>query len=234
MKKILTILLLTAITLFFLNCNGQNKMLGESPLILDKFDFDTDITTLFPAKNITKKNNNIYKIPFGTHNLFFIKDTIVVYNGSLLGDKLPVMIQYRKTNFLRSDTVAVYEKFPFNSINLATTMENKIMMINGLVEYANTVESIKIIDLLDKNYGNHIKSKGNYIQPFDIYTWTLQDRIIKYSIVNIDHDETSIENNTVQNREEQMNIMAYLFIIKKEYANKTIGRMYQGDLVYCQ
>ena len=74
MKKLITFLL--AIILFSCQNTKQTKPIGESPLILDEFDFETKIATLYPDKYKSKDFSYVYEIPSTYHSNFVEKDTI--------------------------------------------------------------------------------------------------------------------------------------------------------------
>lgn len=73
MKKLIQFSL--AILLFSCHSQKLTKPIGESPLILDDFDFDTRITTLYPDKYKSKDFSYVYEIPSTYHSNLVEKDT---------------------------------------------------------------------------------------------------------------------------------------------------------------
>lgn len=215
-----------------ISCKGQEKALSDEPLRLENFDFNTKISTLLPDKNKSKNYDGYYEIKSGVIVVDTIKD------GDYTGSEKPIRIEYREKGYSSEDILATFEDFNFNAINLATTLEGNIMVVNALIGEISLKETQRFVKLLDKKFGKSTKTKGDFIKPFDIYTWEYKDRIIKYSIVEDDERSTlkivvDKENKIIINEKKEPHFEAYIYLIKKEYADKVIGKMRTGDLIYC-
>ncbi|MCD8408644.1 hypothetical protein LNI96_12030 [Tenacibaculum dicentrarchi] len=243
--NIYRLLFSTSLSLFFLSCN--EKAIGEKPLVLENFKFETKITTLFPEKYKSKYSEKYYEIPSSFQTSLFNKDTIYEYDYIIDSIdinrynkiKKPKWIEYHKNSYSTGDILAVFENFEFNTVNLATTLDNKIMVMNGLVHSLSKKETQNFIELLNKTYGKATITVVPFFKPYDIYTWTLEDRIIKYCFISDNESNTmkiivDKENNTIENGKKNTHYKAYIYLIKKEYAKKIIGKMKIGDLSYCQ
>jgi hypothetical protein len=230
MKKLL---LLLAILLFIISCNGNKtpkaKSLSEETLELENFDFDTKISTLVPEKNkkVTK---------YGEH--YELKSEMMIVDTITNGDSgQPIRIRYNPLSYTLEDAMAKFDEFDFNAISLETTLGGKIMAVNGLVEKISLSETQVFIDLLNKKYGKAIQTKGDFVRPFDIFTWQLKDRIIKYCIV-INNETNTMkivvdnENKEIKKGKKEQYFGAYIYLIKNEYAEKLIGKM-GGKFSYC-
>ena len=215
-----------------ISCNGQEKALSDEPLKLENFDFNTKISTLLPDKNKSKNYDGYYDIKSELMEVDTIND------GDYIGNEKPIRIEYRERSYSSGDILATFEDFDFNAINLATTLDGKIMVVNALIGEISLKETQRFIKLLDKKFGKSTKTKGDFIKPFDIYTWKYKDRIIKYCIVRNDENNTlkivvDKENKTIVNEKKEPHFEVYIYLIKNEYADKVIGKMRTGDLIYC-
>ena len=226
--------LLTFLNLLFLltSCNGQIKSIDEKPLDLENFDFNTKFSTLIPDKNKSKTYDGYYEIKSELIEVDTIKD------DEFIGSEKPIRIEYRENSYSNGETLATFQDFDFNAINLATTLDGNIMVVNALVGEISLKETQRFIELLDKKFGKAKKTAGEFIKPFDIFTWEFKDRIIKYCIVKDDESNAlkivvDKENNTIENGKKEPHFEAYIYLIKKEYADKVIGKMGTGDLIYC-
>ena len=221
--KQLTCLLFVGLQLSLISCKK------EEAIELQDFNFDTQVSTYVSAKNRYKTYDNYYQIKSEVIGV----DTI--YDGEFIGAEKPIRIEYRQDVFSYDDVLARFDDFDFNAVNFATTLDGKIMVMNGIVGRISLNETQQFVGLLNKNYGEAKKSTGNFIKSYDIYTWELKDRIIKYCVVETDESNVlKIGADTPQKTDKKESILqAYLFIVKKEYANQIIGQMSSGDLLYC-
>ena len=176
-------------------------------------------------------------------NYYQIKSEVIgvdtIYDGEFIGAEKPVRIEYRQTIFSNKDVLARFDDFEFNAINFATTIKGKMMVFNAVAGNITLKETERFVELLDEKYGKSKKSNENFIEPYDVYTWKLKDRIIKYCIVADDEKNTmKIEvdekNNSIKNRVKEPHLKGYIYIIKNEYAQQIIGEMSSGDLLYCK
>lgn len=230
--RIIKLLIFLNLLIIFTSCNGQIKPIDEEPLDLENFEFNTKFTTLIPDKNKSKNYNGYYKVKSELIEVDTIKD------GDFIGSEKQIRIEYREKSYSSGDTLAKFEDFDFNAINLVTTLDGNIMVVNALVGEISLKEAQSFIKLLDRKYGKAKKTKGEFIKPFDIFTWEFKDRIIKYCIVGDDESNmlkivVDKENNTIENGKREPHLEAYIYLIKKEYADKVIGKMGTGDLIYC-
>ena len=230
--RIIKLLTFLNLLIIYTSCNGQIKPIGEEPLELANFDFNTKFTTLLPDKNKSKNYDGYYEVKSELIEVDTIKDDD--FNGS----EKPIRIEYREKGYSSGDTLATFEDFDFNAINLVTTLDGNIMVVNALIGEISLKETHRFIKLLDRKFGKSKKTKGEFIKPFDIYTWEFKDRFIKYCVVGDDESNTlkivvDKENNTIENGKRQPHLGAYIYLIKKEYSDKVIGKMGTGDLIYC-
>jgi hypothetical protein len=140
--------------------------------------------------------------------------------------------------FSYEDVIARFGDFEFNAINFATTVTGKLMVFNAVAGKVSLKETQSFVQLFNDKYGKAAKTKGEFIKPFDIYTWQLKDRIIKYCVVSEDDSNalkvgTDKNQHTVKQGKKETYLKAFIYIIKKEYADQVIGQMSSGDLLYC-
>ncbi|WP_426479315.1 hypothetical protein ACP3T3_07650 [Chryseobacterium sp. CBSDS_008] len=205
----------------------------EQAIELQDFNFNNKTATYFSHKDKYKTYDNYYQIKSEVIGV----DTI--YDGEFIGSEKPIRIEYRQEIFSNKDVLARFDDFDFNAINFATTVDGKMMVFNAVAGEISLKETKKFIALLDEKYGKSKISQEAFIKPYDIYTWRLVDRIIKYCVVPDDESNTlRIEagqtNKSTDNGKKKSHIKAFLYIVKNEYANQIIGKMSSGDLLYCR
>lgn len=224
MEKIIFLL----ICLLFLTSCKKEKVIE-----LQDFNFNNKRTTYFSDKDKYKTYDNYYQIKSEVIGVDTISD------GEFIGSEKPIRIEYRQEIFSTNDVLAKFDDFEFNAINFATTVDDKMMVFNAVAGEISLKETKKFVELLDQKYGKSKVGKETFIKPYDMYTWRLVDRIIKYCVVTDDESNTiKIEedklNKRINNGKNEPHLRAFLFIIKNEYANQVIGKMSSGDLLYCQ
>jgi hypothetical protein len=161
-----------------------------------------------------------------------------ISDGEFIGSEKPIRIEYRQEIFSNDDVLARFDDFDFNAINFATTIKGDMMVFNAVADKISLKDTNRFVEFLDKKYGKSKKVREYFIKPYDLYTWQLKDRIIKYGIVTNDGTNTmKIEadesGGRVKDGISEPHIRAYIYIIKKEYADQVIGKMSSGDLLYC-
>jgi len=205
----------------------------EKAVELQDFNFNNKTSTYFSDKDKYKTYDNYYQIKSEVIGV----DTI--FDGEFIGSEKPIRIEYRQEIFSNEDVLARFDDFDFNAINFATTVDDKIMVFNAVAGEISLKETKKFIELLDEKYGKSKVSKETFIKPYDIYTWRLGDRIIKYCVVadnesNTLNIETDQAIKKIDNGKKKFHVRAFLYIIKNEYASQVIGKMNSGDLLYCK
>jgi len=221
-------IILVLIGLLFLTSCKKEKVIE-----LQDFNFNNNKSTYFSDKDKYKTYDNYYQIKSEVIGVDTISD------GEFIGSEKPIRIEYRQEIFSNDDVLARFEDFDFNAINFATTVDNKMMVFNAVAGEISLKETKKFVELLDQKYGKSKVSKDTFIKPYDIYTWRLGDRIIKYCVVADDESNTiKIEldqaNKRISNGKKEPHLSAFLYIIKNEYASQVIGKMGSGDLLYCK
>lgn len=225
MKKLLLILIISS---FVLSCNGQGKSsvksLSKESLQLENFDFDTKISTLLPEETKSKEYAGYYKVKSEMIEVDTVSD------GEFIGSEKPVRIEYRQQSFSTSDVLANFDDFEFNAINLVTDMNGKLMLINGVAGETDKGKTEGFVSKLNKIYGNSKKTKGEFAgQNFDIHTWPLKERIIRYCVVFDDEKST-----LTIGGDKNPHYKSYLYVIKKEFQNQIFGKVSSGDFVYLE
>jgi hypothetical protein len=204
----------------------------ESAIELEDFNLDSKLSTFVSAKNKHKTYTNYFEIK----SEIIGADT--VSDGGFIGSEQPIRIDYKQQVFSQEDVIARFGDFEFNAINFATTMTGQLMVFNGLAAKISLKETQSFVQLLNEKYGKAAKTKGEFIKPFDIYTWQLEDRIIKYCVVSDDESNTlkiivDKDQQTIKEGKKEAYLNGFIYIIKKEYADQVIGKMDSGDLLYC-
>ncbi|MBO9690509.1 hypothetical protein [Chryseobacterium sp.] len=224
MEKIIPILICL---LFLISCKK------EKAIELEGFNFNNKRSAYFSDKDKYKTYDNYYQIKSEVIGVDTISD------GAFIESEKPVRIEYRQDIFSYEDVLARFDDFDFNAINFAATVDGRMMVFNAVAGKISLEETKKFVELLDEKYGKSKVGRETFIKPYEIYTWHLEDRIIKYCIVGDDDSHTmKIEagqaNKSDTNGEKKSHVRAFLYIIKNEFANQVIGKMNSGDLLYCK
>ncbi len=221
------VILVLSLLLFFTSCKK------EEAVELQDFDFKNKTSTYFSDKDKYKTYDNYYQIKSEVIGV----DTI--YDREFIGSEKPIRIEYRQEIFSNEDVLARFDNFDFNAVNFATTLDNRMMVFNAVAGNISLEETKNFVELLDEKYGKSKKTKENFIKPYDIYTWLLKDRIIKYCVVADDGSSTikmevDEKNKSITSGSGETHYKAYIYIVKNEYANQIVGQMSSGDLLYCK
>jgi hypothetical protein len=234
MKINITLLFLLS-TIICTSCYGQTKPIGEEPLNLESFSFDTKISDLYPEKNKRKDYKGCYVIKGALRSQLVVTDT--TFANQDVKNKKAIGIEYRQQSSTSIDTMAVFENQKFQKINVATTIEGKIKIINAVADELTEQESQELIKKLVKKYGNLKKLKNNWNEKFTMYEWVKNNRIIR--LVSAYNDESTtmklvIDNDkkTITSTEKETYYVGYLFIINQALKDEVFGKMKTGDFVY--
>ncbi|SDJ52253.1 hypothetical protein SAMN04487898_103153 [Pedobacter sp. ok626] len=204
----------------------------EPAIELEDFNLDSKVSTFVSDKNKYKTYTNYYQIKSEVIGADTVSD------GEFIGSEQPIRIDYKQQMFSYEDVIARFGDFEFNAINFATTITGQLMVFNGVAGKISLEETQDFVQLLNDKYGKAAKTKGEFIKPFDIYTWQLKDRIIKYCVVSEEESNTlkviaDKDHQTIKEGKKETYLKAYIYIIKKHYADQVIGKMSSGDLLYC-
>lgn len=224
MEKIIYVF---SVLLFFTGCKK------EEAVELQDFDFNKKTSAYFSDKDKYKTYDHYYRIKSEVIGVDTISD------GEFIGSEKPIRIEYRQEIFSNDDILARFDDFDFNAINFATTVDNRMMVFNAVAGNISLKETQKFVELLDEKYGKSKKTRESFIKLYEIYTWLLKDRIIKYCVISEDESNTmKIEvdekGNSIKSGVREPHLKAYIYIIKNEYANQIVGQMSSGDLLYCK
>ncbi len=215
------------------SCNGQTMPLDKAALDLEKLDFSTRVSALLPERTREKKYDGWYQVKSSSI------EKVTVYDDEYGENRKPIWTEYRQRSFSSRDELAKVDKFNFNTVNLATALDGELMVVNGVVGRMAENEIEAFVKFLNKKYGTAIKTKGEFMKPFDIYTWKLKDRLIKYvplfdneaSTLNVEVDK---DNNTIKGGEKKPHYKGLVFVVNHKHAEKVVGNFHTGDLLYCQ
>jgi hypothetical protein len=229
------LLILFASTLMFTICNGQTKAIGDGPLNLETFNFDTKISDLYPERNKSKDYKGVYEIKGALHSQMVEKDT--TYINEYSANKKAVGIQYLQKSSTSIDEMAFFENQKFQKINVATTLNGKIKAINAVADELTEQKSAELLKKLANKYGKPKKLKNSWDEKFTIYEWTAKNRIIRY-VSAYDDESTTMkivineEKQTISSGNKEPHYVGYLFIINPALKSEVFGKIKTGDFVY--
>lgn len=133
--------------------------------------------------------------------------------------------------------MAVFENRQFQKVNVATTINGKIKVINAVADEITPKQCDGLIKKLVKKYGKPKKMKNSWNETFTIYEWTTKSKIIRF-ISAFDDESTTMkliidkENQTIASGEKEPHYVGYLFIINPLLKAEVFDKMKTGDFVY--
>jgi len=226
------IALFTIVTLI-VSCNGQTMPLDKVALDLEQLDFSTRVSALLPERTREKKYDGWYQVKSSSI------EKVTVYDDEFGENRKPIWTEYRQRSFSSRDELAKINKFGFNTVNMAVALDGELMVVNGVAGRMSLGEIEEFVKLLSKKYGEAVKTKGEFMKPFDIYTWKLKDRLIKY--VPLFDDEAGTLNvvidkdkQSIQGGGKQPHYKGLVFVVNHKHADKVVGNFHTGELLYCQ
>lgn len=213
---------------------GQAKPIGQAPLNLLKFDFDTKITDLYPDKYKSQKWDDYYDLPVGEDTRLVQRDTTFVDEFS--EDQKAIGVEYRQVSSSSGDELALADKQAFSSISIATSLAGKIKAIGAEASEITDKETKNFIESLTKKYGNYKKLEGDFMSKFVIYEWEAGDRIFRYATIFTDEKNTmklevDKDKGTIKEGERNPHHDGYFFVINKDFL-KDLETLHTGTFVY--
>ncbi|WP_437920044.1 hypothetical protein [Sphingobacterium sp. LRF_L2] len=215
------------------NCYGQKRSLSDTILELENLDFTTPISALIPEETKDTAYVDMYNVKNTSLQRFITKE------NEYYDDAKPIWIEYRQFQSRSSDELAKFDDVTFNTFNMVVTLQEEMMLFNAIAEDLDKEESDAFIELLNKKYGPAEKTEGEFLNPFEIYTWKLEDRVLKYvPLYDDEHNTLKIvidkENDTLEAGEKTPHYRGLFYVIEAKYSDKVIGNFHTGDLLYCQ
>ncbi|MDL2243271.1 hypothetical protein LJB84_00290 [Bacteroidales bacterium OttesenSCG-928-J19] len=220
-QTILTICIMVSIT----SCGQtqQPKVYGESPLVLENFNFNINLNEFVPKEN-TQQDIALYNkdtdafFEFGENGLR-LKKTVSSFWLDNVEEEKNYKFYLQWTGGDYKNVMAVFDNYKFHKLHFITTMKDEMIEICTANKNIDKEKTKEFIALLTKRYGNYEYQKSDFdgFNGYEYYTWKLDDRIIKYIVAN----------QNGKNAE-------YLYIVKKEHANLMINGYgsRQSDFAY--
>ena len=208
------------------SCQKQPKIIGDSPLKLDDIDFNFNVVSFYGDSALFN----------GKKDIIFKKE---VEEDGDLGAEKPVNIQYHQVGYDRDLILAKFEGLSCYGMNMATTMDNKLMVINAVVAEMSKEESDEFIANMTKKYGPYQKRENTFIElKYPIYRWDLKDRILQYSPIFNDESNTikleaDGDDGKLKAGKPNPHYKGYIYIVKKQYEQQVFGALHSGDFVFC-
>lgn len=240
MKQIQTKLFTVIMTSFMFSlfsCAQKPGPLGERTIELDDFNFTTPISEIFPERYIHPAYGpNWYNVPSGH---LYNKETL---HDSSTGEAL--WITYTHSSSSSDDEYLSMAGQTFNAANFATTLDGHIFLVSGKIDELTQTESNDFITRLTKCYGDPIHTVEDCFGDYDLYTWTLKERTLKYAVVTTDnHNVLKIE---VKHNEDgslvnigegkrKITLKGYFYVIDAAWRDRFFEAdcRKEGDFCYC-
>lgn len=225
---------LLIIFLIMISCHGQNTAIGEAPLNLDGFDFNTKISQLFPEKYKSETYENVYEVKGDEQEWFMFQKDITFVSSD---GRKAIGYEYRQINWSSDASLASFQKNMFQKLDVATTMDGRIKVVGAVADEMTPAESRALLKSLKEKYGISKKLKGTRKEDLIIYEWTKKDRIIRFITVYDDEKGTlkikiDPEKRNITEETKSPHFNGYLFIINAALKNEVFGKLRTGDFVY--
>jgi len=225
------------IILLFTSCHGQVKPIGEEPLNLENFSFNTKISELLPDKNKSKeyKFGEVYEIQGALHSQIIEKDT--VFENKYSKNRKAIGIEYLQKSSTSIDTLAIFENQQFQKINIATTLNGKIKALSAVADELTLKQNSELLKKLISKLGKPKKYINGWNEKLVIHEWTAKNKIIRF-VSTYDDESTSMKlvidenNKTVTSGDKEPHYVGYIFIINSETKDDVFGKMKTGDFVF--
>ena len=233
MKNYVSVLLLCTIS--FSHCKGQVSPIGEEPLLLENFRFDTKISELYPDKNKSKKYEGYFEVMGTMRPQMVLKDS--TYVNEFTTGKKAIGIEYRQQTSTSIDTMAMFGNQAFQKLNIATTPDGKIKIINAVAENLTAEQADEFIKRLINEYGTPRKLKSSWNDEFTIYQWSETKKIIRFvSAYNDESNSLKIavdaDKKTASPGKKEPHFVGYFYIINPAMQEDVFGKVKTGDFAY--
>lgn len=84
--------------------------------------------------------------------------------------------------------------------------------------------------MLDQDHGKSKVTKGTFVnKEFDVYTWKLPDRMLRYCLIYDDG-----KNTLALGGQPKPHNRSYFYVVKNDHLDKVLNHSMSGDFVYLQ
>lgn len=249
MKQIIPVLftiILTSLMSSLFGCTSKPGPLGEGTIKLDDFDFTTPISVIFPDRYIDPEfgYDGWYRVPsipstLGDYTLYRRNTCFNFFRDKAL------WITYQRQSLCPADEYLSMAGRSFPAANFATTFDGRIFAVGGTISELTQAGSDNFIARLNKQYGKPVHTLESFCsRKYDLYTWTQEDRTLKYAAVTTDeHNVLKFEH--VYNEDgsladicegKRRNILqSYFFVIDAAWRDRFLitDRAVSGDITQC-
>ncbi|WP_195461976.1 hypothetical protein [Alistipes sp. D31t1_170403_E11] len=223
-------------------CASKPGPLGERTIELDDFDFSTSISEILPeCYKDPEYGDDFYLVPssgFGRKG--YGKET---YRD--LDTNEALWIEYRWGSVCSTDEYLSMAGRICNAANFATTLDGRIFVASGYIDELTQAENDDFIAQLSKRYGEPVHTEESFCSDYDLYTWTLEDRTIKYAVVTTNESNALIieleRNETgdltdIHPGERRTYLQGRIFVIDAAWRDRFLASdlTRTGDFVYCK
>lgn len=225
-----------------LGCTSKPGPLGEKTIELDDFDFSTSISEILPEryKKNTEYGYEIYLVPSVSGENVYERDSCRSYSTDEV-----LWIEYRHGMRSWTDEYLSMAGRICNAANFATTLDGRIFVASGYIDELTQAENDDFIAQLSKRYGEPVHTEESFCSDYDLYTWTLEDRTIKYAVVTTNESNALIieleRNETgdltdIHPGERRTYLQGRIFVIDAAWRDRFLASdlTRTGDFVYCK
>lgn len=226
-------------------CASEPGPLGEKTIKLDDFDFSTPISEILPERyKNTEYGDDFYQVPSSSG---------LGWNGygketrRALDTDEALWIEYKHGSSTSIDEYLSMAGLICNAANFATTLDGRIFVASGYIDELTQAENDDFIAQLSKRYGEPVHTEESFCSEYDLYTWTLKDRTIKYAVVTTDDSNALIlemERNDAGKlfptgpgkHEHRTYHQGRIFVIDAAWKDRFLASDHypSGDFVYCK
>lgn len=232
---ILFMIILASLMISLISCAPKSGHLGEDTIEFDNFDFSTPVTDILPEHYIHPDyGKDCFSVPSVSGSNLYYKEICCSYANEAL------WLEYRHFGSCSGDEYLSMAGRIFNAANFATTLDGRVFLVGGKINELTQTESDDFIARLGKRYGEPIHSAKSFFCDHDLYTWTLEDRTLKYAVATT--DESSVLKIEMEHNEDgeltdlregirKSRLIGSFFVIDTEWKERflTNDHMVSGD-----
>lgn len=241
-KNQLFTIITASLMLSLYSCAQQPGPLGEETIGLDDFDFTTPISAIFPESYVDSTYGSAwFQVPSCSgYNLYHKEECFNFAGDSAL------WVTYQHQSSCSADEYLSMAGRPFPAANFATTSDVRIFAVGGSISGITQDASDDFIARLSKSYGEPVCNEESFgSRVYNLYTWTLEDRTVKYAAVTTDeHNVLKIEHvynedgslADIREGKRRRSINGYIFVIDAAWRDRFLltDCAVSGDFSYCR
>ncbi len=255
-----TLFFILTVTFLQLSCK-QHEKLGENKLDIEHIAMNFDVPDFYGSEIEKEKRYerlsdsilalDLKKLPVEElddlaekeyeYRDFYDIEIYTLFTGNRFEDDLgdSLAIQYNMNSWRPDDTIAYYDKMPFQKINMMTSLDGDFMGLVALNESEDYKNFKQLLGHIESKNGKAKVLEKDFFGAYYLYYWELADRLLaiasvyddKENVLKIDVQFT--EDSLVVDTTKHPSANTYLFVHNNKYiGDSVINKLNRGDWIY--